>query len=167
MPYEASSNFPSRCWVACYPESDFSKHPSFYQLRSVLSERMVISTLISTVNEAMIRVFENNAGGELIQVFEKHLTINESHFYVDLVLLLGDVLCSEDEAGNIFTWHASTGKVLDTLKVHNFAAWSLMKLNDNELAVLSRTNNIIILKHEKGRDKFEKYLLVILMIFWI
>jgi len=102
-------------------------------------------TVFSCFPCAKIRVFKNDGGA--MHVFEKH---PQPAFVARIVRLFDDVLCSIDVLGTLFTWHASSGVVLGSCKLHQCYLVTLLKLNDEELAVISGDNRIRILKHAKG-----------------
>lgn len=63
------------------------------------------------------------------------------------------MLCTSDTLGNIVTWKATSGEVLGTFKPPTRCSeWSLVKLNNTQLAMLCGAKRIIILKHARGRD---------------
>lgn len=68
-----------------------------------------------------------------------------------MVHLFEDVLCSGDEDGHV-AWHASSGIVLETFELPKCSQWSLVKLNNTEVAFLCGVKKINILKHAQGRD---------------
>jgi len=98
-------------------------------------------------NDPKIYVFKNDAAPEPIHVFRKH-SPNYTHF----VHLFDDVLCSVDRIGNLYTWHASSGKILDSFIVYNYRATTILQLSDTRLALSTGSNTIRILKHSEGRN---------------
>lgn len=57
-----------------------------------------------------------------------------------------------DNVGNIITWHASSGKVLETFKYPVWRTSNLVKLNEAEVALaIPNGKRKIMLKHSKGR----------------
>jgi len=94
-----------------------------------------------------ILVFKNDAGGKLIHAFKKH---HPHTSWVHIVGLFDDVLCSMDNKGNLFTWHASSGIVLGSCRLGGKPYPTIRKLNDAELVVSFGDRTVSILSHANG-----------------
>lgn len=105
--------------------------------------------VFNNLDDSKITVLENDTDGEIIHVFEQHY-LQDPYSETKLIRLFADVLCSVDSDGNLFTWHAYTGKLLGTWKAPECLPDTLVKLNDAELALGCDGTRIFILQHAKG-----------------
>jgi len=96
-----------------------------------------------------IRVYKNDAGGEPLHVFEQHVTPGISNRRVYLSHLYDDLMVSMRRGGNVITWVAGSGKVLDTFNVAG--SLQLRKLNAMRLTVTRKNGAIVVLEHMKGK----------------
>lgn len=90
-----------------------------------------------------IRVFTNDAAEKHVHTFSEHVG------QVYLFHLCGDVLCSMGRGGNVITWLASSGAVLEAFNV--VGSVSMCKLSDTDLGVILESGSMLVLTHVKGR----------------
>jgi len=88
-----------------------------------------------------------------LQTFSKHL-----RRITGLVHLFGDVLCSSDIGGSLFTWNwkAPKNEIIDTNQVGEMIMAPVIKLSETHLAVATNLGEIIIYTHEKGKNLLEQ-----------
>lgn len=86
-------------------------------------------TAFLCLDDSKIGICENGTNGKLLRAFQGHVNPSSAKKkdIISLVHLKDDVLCSMDSGGNIITWIASSGKVLDRILVLGVEAWSFGK----------------------------------------
>jgi len=94
-------------------------------------------------DDARIRLYNNDSDGKLVHIFANHVSK-----HVEMVHLCDDVLCSLGSNGEMFSWLAGSGNVLETFNV--VGPTGLRKLNDTRLAVIMDSGCISVLQHMKG-----------------
>lgn len=104
------------------------------------------------LDDSKISICENNnINGKLRRVFDEHSGPGTpKRELMSMIHLTEDLLCSMDSGGNLITWSASSGTILESVVISNVEAWSLLKLNSTQLAVVSKLNHIYILEHTNG-----------------
>jgi len=100
--------------------------------------------------DSRILVYKNDdASRQPVYIFENHVSPDHPPRRVYLFHLSDDLMCSMQPGGNVITWLARSGEVLDTFKVARSKA--LEKLSDTRLAVVLNSGAILVIEHLKGR----------------
>lgn len=104
-------------------------------------------------SDSQIRIYKNDASEEPILIFNNHVSPTMSYRHVFLFHLTEDVMCSMHVGGNVISWLAGSGDVLETHNVDGSKV--LIKLNATRLAVMLDSGAILVLEHNQGRHIHE------------
>jgi len=102
-------------------------------------------------SDSTVRVYKHDTDGNSFLKFERHLSP-----VVGLILLDDDIVASIDSEGNLFTWNATNGIVLDNtlLSPPGLFSYRIKRLSSTTIAVKSIEARISIVNHILGRDLF-------------
>lgn len=103
--------------------------------------------LIAVVARKRVYIYKYSTQGQPIRYFDEHK--ENVH---GLVHLSADVLASVDVDGMLLTWRATTGDVIDKLKVSGRACLAIARARGSEIPVRTENGDIIIATHSNGKN---------------
>lgn len=106
---------------------------------------------VATYRSNEVKIFGYNNQGEPNRVFIEH-----KREVTGLVHVCDDVLASVDKDGMLLTWRATTGVLLDQLKVSNNSFRCIAKASTARMLVGTADGEIVIVKHSNGTKLQDK-----------
>ena len=106
---------------------------------------------VATYRSNEVKIFGYNNQGESNRVFLEH-----KRGVTGLVHVCDDVLASVDKDGMLLTWRATTGVLLDQLKVSNKPCWCIAKASTSRMLVGTADGQIVIVEHSNGTKLQDK-----------
>lgn len=98
-----------------------------------------------STDSGFVFIYEYSTDGEPIRFFDSH-----RREVRDMVHVSHDIIASVDDAGTLLTWFATTGTVMDQLKVSEHECWRTARASSGDLLVGTAKGEIIIVGHDNG-----------------